>query len=128
VTDSDLSTIDIYNPDNYVDGVPFADYQQLRQQAPVYWHKHPDGGGYWIISRHEDVVEVAKDFKTFSAQRGFVLVDDLPEEILGQAQGQLLGMDPPNHGPIRRAVITRFTKKLLAELDPTIQRDHQYHI
>ena len=68
------------------------------------------------------MVAVSKDFNTFSAQRGFVIVDDLPEDILKQAQGQLLGMDPPNHGPIRRAVVKRFTKKLLAELEPKIRK------
>lgn len=121
MTIESINSIDIYNPDNYVAGVPFKQFSQLRQQSPVHWHAHPDGSGYWVISRHQDVIEVAKDFKTFSAQRGFVLVDDLPEDILKQAQGQLLGMDPPNHGPIRRAVITRFTKKLLAALEPKIR-------
>lgn len=116
-----VDNIDIYEPDNYVEKVPLADFATLRKQAPIHWHAHPDGSGYWVVSRHEDVVKVSKDFKTFSAQRGFVLVDDLPEEILERAQGQLLGMDPPNHGPIRRAVITRFTKKLLAELEPKVR-------
>lgn len=121
MTTTELEAIDIYDPDNYVEGVPLDDFKKLRDNAPVFWHQHPDGSGYWIISRHKDVVEVSKDFNTFSAQRGFVLVDDLPEDILKQAQGQLLGMDPPNHGPIRRAVITRFTKKLLAELEPRVR-------
>ena len=49
------------------------------------------------------------------------MVDDLPPEQLAMAQGMLLGMDPPNHGPIRRAVITRFTSRKLAELEPTIR-------
>lgn len=116
-----LENIDVYNPDNYVEEVPLADFKRLRDEAPVYWHQHPDGGGYWIVSRHSDVIEVAKDFKTFSAQRGFVLVDDLPEDILAQAQGQLLGMDPPHHGPIRRAVISRFTRKMLADFEPKVR-------
>jgi cytochrome P450 len=116
-----LENLDIYDPDNYVDAVPLADFKTLRDKAPVYWHSHPDGGGYWVISRHQDVMKVSRDNKTFSAERGFVLVDDLPPEILEQVKGQLLGMDPPNHGPLRRSVITRFTSKMLAELEPKVR-------
>ena len=96
--------IDIYNPDNYTDGIPHEQFAWLRRNAPVYWHQHPQGYGYWVLSKHADVIQVSRDFKTFSAQRGFVMLDDLPEEQLAMAQGMLLGMDPPSHGSIRRAV------------------------
>lgn len=116
-----LEEIDVYSPDAYVAAVPHEQFQLLRTQAPVFWHSHPDGGGYWLVSRHQDVMAVSRDHKTFSAQRGFVLVDDLPEDILEQVKNQLLGMDPPNHGPIRRAVISRFTSRMLAELEPKVR-------
>ncbi|MDO8863734.1 cytochrome P450 [Haliea sp. E1-2-M8] len=113
--------IDVYSPDSYTRGIPHEQFAWLREHAPVYWHEHPDGGGYWVLSRHADIVAVSRDFKTFSAQQGFVMVDDLPPDILAMAQNQLLGMDPPNHGPIRRAVITRFTSRRLAELEPKVR-------
>ncbi len=116
-----LSDIDIYNPDTYEAAVPHDQFRLLRDEAPVFWHKHPDGGGYWVISRYEDVRKVSRDHATFSAQRGFVMVDELPPEILPMAQGQLLGMDPPNHGPIRRAVIERFTSKMLVQMEPMVR-------
>lgn len=116
-----LTDIDIYNPDNYIEGVPHEQFRRLRDEAPVFWHPHPDGGGFWAVSRYEDVRAVSRDHKTFSAQRGFVVVDDLPPEVLSMAQGQLLGMDPPNHGPIRRAVIERFTSSRLAALEPMVR-------
>lgn len=113
--------IDVYSPDAYTQGIPHEQFAWLREHAPVYWHEHPDGGGYWVLSRHADIVAVSRDFKTFSAQQGFVMVDDMPPEILPMVQNQLLGMDPPNHGPIRRAVITRFTSRRLAELEPRVR-------
>ncbi len=116
-----LPNIDIYNPDNYVAAVPHDQFRQLRDEAPLYWHPHPDGGGYWVVSRYDDVRAVSRDYQTFSAQRGFVLVDELPPDILPMAQGQLLGMDPPQHGPIRRAVIERFTSKMLAKMEPMVR-------
>lgn len=115
--------IDIYNPDNYVEAPPLDQFELLRKQSPVYWHSYPDSDdGFWVVSRHQDVMAVSRDHETFSAQRGFVLVDDLPEDILRQAQGQLLGMDPPAHGPIRRAVISRFTSKMLLDLEPKVRQ------
>ncbi|TXS96529.1 cytochrome P450 [Parahaliea maris] len=114
--------IDIYNPDHYTGGIPHEQFAWLRANAPVYWHEHPDGGGYWVLSRHAEVVAVSRDFKTFSAQQGFVMVDDMPPDILTMAQSQLLGMDPPHHGPIRRAVISRFTSRMLAALEPRVRQ------
>lgn len=118
-----LSDIDIYSPDVYVPGVPLAQFKRLRDEAPVCWHPYPhdDSDGFWAISRHEDVKTVSRDHKRFSAQRGFVMIDDLPEHILPQAQAQLLGMDPPAHGPIRKAVIERFTTKRLAAMEPMVR-------
>jgi cytochrome P450 len=113
--------IDVYNPDNYTRGIPHEQFAWLRENAPVYWHEHPEGYGYWVVTRHADVVAVSRDFKTFSAERGFVMVDDLPADILDMARNQLLGMDPPKHGPLRRAVITRFTSRMLTELEPKVR-------
>jgi cytochrome P450 len=113
--------IDVYNPDNYLQGIPHTQFAWLRKNSPVHWHPHPDGGGYWAISKHADVMRVSRDHKTFSAHRGFVMVDDLEPHILSLARGQLLGMDPPGHGPVRRAVITRFTSRMLAQLEPKVR-------
>ncbi len=122
MSDLTASDIDVYSPDVYEAGIPHRQFTWLRHNAPVFWHTHPDGGGYWAVSRHADILQVSRDFKTYSAQRGFVMVDDLPADILAMTQGQLLGMDPPNHGPIRRSVISRFTRSMLAQLEPKVRQ------
>ena len=114
--------IDVYNPDRYTGGIPHDQFAWLRENAPVYWQEHPQGHGYWVLSKHADVMAVSRDFKTFSAERGFVMVDDLPPDILEMARNQLLGMDPPKHGPLRRAVITRFTSRMLEALEPQVRQ------
>ena len=114
--------IDVYNPDNYSGGIPHQQFAWLRENAPVHWQEHPAGHGYWVLSKHADVLAVSRDNKTFSAEAGFVMVDDLPPDILEMARNQLLGMDPPKHGPLRRAVITRFTSRMLAELEPQVRQ------
>ncbi len=113
--------IDVYSPDSYTNGIPHEQFKWLRDNAPVYWHQHPEGGGYWVVSKHADVVVVSRDHKTYSAEKNFVLVDDLPPDILEMARGQLLGMDPPKHTAPRRAVITRFTSSRLKALEPRVR-------
>jgi cytochrome P450 len=113
--------IELYDPDVYAAGVPHEAMRWLRDNAPVYRHRHPDGGAFWIVSRHADVMAVSRDHRTYSAERGFVMVDDLPAEILSETQNQLLGMDPPRHGPIRRVVIERFTQRMLERLEPRVR-------
>lgn len=114
--------IDVYDPDSYTGGIPHEQFAWLRANSPVHWHEHPAGHGYWVLSRHADVMAVSRDSKTYSAEAGFVMVDDLPPDILEMAQGQLLGMDPPKHGPLRRTVITRFTSRMLAALEPQVRK------
>ncbi len=113
--------IDIYDPSLYVEDVPYDAFRRLRREAPVYWHPHPDGGGFWAITRHADVIKASRDHKTYSAQRGFVMVDNLDPDLLAETQYQLLGMDPPNHAPLRRTVINRFTTRMVDEMEPRIR-------
>ena len=51
--------IDIYDPDSYTRGIPHEQFAWLRANDPVYWHSHPAGHGYWVLSRHRDVLAVS---------------------------------------------------------------------
>lgn len=112
---------ELYSPDSYVESVPHQAFDDLRARCPVHRHPHPDGGEYWLLTRHQDVVDVSRDHRRFSSEKAFVMVDDLPPEILEMVHNQLLGMDPPRHGPIRRLVISRFTKAMVSAREPRIR-------
>jgi cholest-4-en-3-one 26-monooxygenase len=112
---------DLYSPDSYVEAAPHETFDDLRSRCPVHRHPHPDGGEYWLLTRRQDVVDVSRDHRTFSSEKAFVMVDNLPADILEMVHNQLLGMDPPRHGPIRRLVISRFTKALVAGREPRIR-------
>ena len=112
---------DLYSPDSYVTAAPHETFDKLRSDCPVHKQAHPDGGDYWLLTRHQDVVDVSRDHRTYSSERAFVMVDNLAPEILEMVHNQLLGMDPPRHGPIRRLVINHFTKARVAEREPRIR-------
>jgi cytochrome P450 len=103
---------------------PPAEYRQIREQDPVTTVRMPDGRPAWVVSRHEHVRQVLND-PSFSADR---FHPDFPSFApAGQqlrpsgADRNLLTMDPPEHGPARRAVLGEFTVRRIAALRPRIQ-------
>ena len=82
---------DLYSHD--IDANPFPGYATLRDEAPCYWSEK---AGLWILSRYDDVVSAAQDWKTFSSLRG-----NLVDEIPGRSGGTLGTTDPPHHYRLR---------------------------
>jgi cholest-4-en-3-one 26-monooxygenase len=116
-----LSDIDLASPDTYVPAVPHAAFKLLRNTAPVFWHKDPDGPSFWAITKHQDVVTVSRDPKTFSSARRTALFQELGPEELAQTQMLMLNMDPPRHTKIRALVNKGFTPRMVARLEPHVR-------
>lgn len=104
-----LAGVDLYDPDRYVAGVPHETFRRLRREAPVFWQALEGGSGYWALLKHADVIRASSDPATFSAWRGGIVIEELAPEQLALVRGQLLAMDPPEHGRMRRAVLAGFT-------------------
>ena len=66
----ELAEVDVYDPDNFVDGVPHEMFATLRREAPVFQHPMPNGKHFWCVTRHDDLVTVNRDSKTFSSWLG----------------------------------------------------------
>ncbi len=83
-----IDGIDLTDLDRFAEGFPHDDFARLRREAPVWWHEAtehtPDGVGFWVLSRHADVLAVASDAGTFSSERapgcpgGGTIIEDLP--------------------------------------------------
>jgi cytochrome P450 len=117
----DLTAIDVYNPVQYETAFPHEQFTHLRAHAPVHWHPTPDGSGFWLLSRHDGVIEASSDPQTFSAELGGVVIEDLEPERLAQMRGQLLAMDPPRHREMRRKVLVGFTPGLVGRMEPFLR-------
>ena len=117
-----LAEVDLVNPENYVSGVPHDAFQVLRKEAPIFWHKEPDGGaGFWALTRYDDVMAVSKDPGTFSSYKGGTILRDIPEDDLNNTRTIMLNMDPPQHARYRRLVSQGFTPRMTAALEPHIR-------
>lgn len=113
----DPSSIDLYDPDRWLDDVPHEAFAWLRRNDPVFWQTTPDGAGYWALTRHADVEAASADPATYSAARGGIVIEEPSAEGLAMQRTQLLSMDPPEHNAMRRHVLACFTPTLIAQME-----------
>ena len=125
----DLSGVDLTDLEIFAAGFPHEIFASLRHEAPVWWHRPtahtPDGTGFWVVSRHADVLDIVSDAATFSsdaapgAAGGGTLIEDLPR---GFAAGVLLNMmDDPLHHRIRRLVTPAVSPRALNSLESELR-------
>ena len=121
----ELGHVDLTDLDLFVSGFPHHVFSLLRREAPVWWHRPtvhtPDATGFWVLSRHADVLDAVADAEAFSsdaapgAAAGGTLIEDLPR---GFAAGVLLNMmDDPRHHRIRRLVTPAVAPRALEALE-----------
>jgi cholest-4-en-3-one 26-monooxygenase len=116
-----LDDIDLIDPDRFVPGVPHDAFRRLRTEAPVFWHKQPDGSGFWAITKYQDLISVSRDPKTFSSAQKSAVFRDAPEEDLAIMRQMMLNMDPPRHTRLRGLINKGFTPRMVALLEPHIR-------
>jgi cholest-4-en-3-one 26-monooxygenase len=122
----ELSDIDLIDRDIFTRGVPHEWFTFLRHEAPVYRHPEPFGPGFWVLSKHADVVAVGRDGATFSSdqQRGGVVGLEDPEggrRDFGEGGNLMLTMDAPEHTRYRKLVNRGFTPRQMRDLEPHIR-------
>lgn len=116
--------IDFNDPETHARRVD--EWARLRAQCPV--AHNPQHGGYWMLSRYDDIVKVARNRKTFSSRYSDEPIDGI--EYIG-----ILGIPPPPrvlgigvhevaedlHVPLRRAMNPYFSPSVAESLRPTIE-------
>ncbi|MFI1968481.1 cytochrome P450 [Streptomyces cinnamoneus] len=108
---------DVFDPRIYADGLPHAAYRTLRDRHPVVWQEEhgvlgwPAGPGFWAVTRHNDVVRVLKDGRTYSSRLGATQIRDPDPADLPFVRRMMLNQDPPEHGRLRRLISHAFTPR-----------------
>jgi cytochrome P450 len=118
----DLAHIDVASPKVYAQGVPHEALAALRRHDPVHWHPWPGTrGGFWLLSKHADVIAVGKDPKLFSSQIGHIALEDREPDALAARQS-LIETDPPDHTRLRKLVSYAFTRTKVREYEDYTRR------
>jgi cholest-4-en-3-one 26-monooxygenase len=108
----------------WADGPPHALFKELRQGCPVHWTREitefPEEGGFWSVTRAEDVHTVSRDWQTYSSELGGVTVISavFPVEL---ARAMFIGMDPPKHDRVKALFQAGFTPKRIAAHEDAIR-------
>ncbi|MBX9640027.1 MAG: cytochrome P450 [Mycobacteriaceae bacterium] len=113
--------VDLASPDAFVNGVPHEALAMLRRTDPVHWQPMDGEPGFWAVLRHADVVQVARHPEIFSANRGGIVVEDLPPERLARMRNMLAAMDPPRHNVHRAPLSLHFRPRAIARLEDRVR-------
>ncbi len=115
---------DFTDPDVLLQGIPVTEFAHLRKTAPVWWNAQEesifDDGGYWVISRHEDIKSISRNGELWSTNRkGAVmrLPDGVTSEQLDLTKALLINHDAPEHTRLRKIVSRLFTPRSVATLE-----------
>ena len=124
-------TVDLSDNTVFGEGFPHDTFGWLRKYDPVHWHtatpKSPDGEGFWVISRYDDIMEVLRTPDLFSSNTagerrggGTTLKDE-------RAAGKVLNYtDDPHHKMLRQLVNKGFTTRAIAQLEEDLRmRAHE---
>ncbi len=69
---------DFTDPDLYAARVPNEELAELRRAAPIWFNNQPNSGfeddGFWVVSRHADVVEVSRNSDLFGSWENSAII------------------------------------------------------
>jgi len=86
---------------------PYPRYAQWRARHPIWFDSD---SGHWVLSRHDDVMNVLKDHQRFSSSAMAGMGSQLPP----------LTDDPPRHTQLRSIVNKAFTTAMLKSMEGDI--------
>jgi cytochrome P450/nitrite reductase/ring-hydroxylating ferredoxin subunit len=115
-----LDDVDLDDLDVWEEHVPYEWLTLLRREAPLHWHPEEHGRGYWVFTRYDDVVQVSKDWQTYSSELGGTSLQDLtPAEV--EARKSMIDTDPPAHTRLRALVNKGFTPRVVTAYEARIR-------
>jgi len=104
----DLADINPADPKLFRDSKILPIFEKMRSTQPVHYCRQSPYGPFWSVTRYLDIMAVDKNHQQFSSDAHFggIMIDDA---IVGDKDSDFfvqsfITMDPPEHGPQRKAV------------------------
>ena len=104
---------------------PYPFFERARREEPVFYSPET---GYWVVARHDDIVSVFRDPKTFSAALARHPVTPLcpaaakvRDSLDIAIEPSLVDEDPETHLRHRKIFGDAFTPRRVAEIEPRIR-------
>ncbi len=140
-----LEAVDITSMPRYLQhGYPWADWDLLRDAAPVYWYAEgrPRFSPFWAVTRYDDVRFVSSHPELFS-NRGVIRVDTdnglARLETYKRKRAERYGWEPnvaldmiytdrPEHLDLRSMAVRRFTPRAMNRLADHLDQMAQHFV
>ncbi|MFZ2102648.1 MAG: cytochrome P450 [Oricola sp.] len=90
-------------------------FDDLRARCPVA-HSN-DLGGFWLLTRYQDIADSMADFSMFSTA-----VQNVVPRVATAGRRPPLHLDPPEHTPYRRAIAPLFRRERIEYWRPIVRR------
>src|SRR5262245_53724983 len=96
---------------------PWPVYAEARRSCPVV--RSERYGGFWLVTRYEDLRAAAKDWETFTSSVPNVTA--IPSSHPRSEPDLPIEVDPPLHTRYRQLVAPVFTPRYVASLKPSVR-------
>ncbi|CAM5565945.1 cytochrome P450 [Kitasatospora aureofaciens] len=115
------ATVDLGDPATFATHDLDGFWRTLRDTAPVHWNPPVDGRrGFWVLSRHDDILTTYRDDRNFTSERGNVLVTLLGGGDAGA--GRMLAVtDGHRHHELRKILQRVLSPRVLDEVARTVR-------
>jgi len=116
---------DFTDPELYVNRVPSKEFAELRRTSPVWWNAQRRGSagfddeGYWVVTRHADIMEISRRSEVYSSYENTALIrhrEGIDRDDIDVQRVILLNMDPPEHTAVRAIISRGFTPRSVNNL------------
>ncbi|MCE2392309.1 MAG: cytochrome P450 [Proteobacteria bacterium] len=126
--ESALDALDITDVERYrTRGYPWAAWDRLRREAPIYWYERPGHAPFWAVTRHADILTISRASDVFvSTRRLRIFPEPLDSQIvhtrledarkvgwIESAPLSFIDMDDPEHTTYRRVISRFFTPRAM---------------
>jgi cytochrome P450 len=122
-TETEQLIPDLSNPSTFVEGVPHDALDQIRERPGLYWQEGAGlpNGGFWVLTRRADILEVEADPDTFTSTRGANHPGMGLDPETNPSRDLIFFMDPPVHSRVRRAAARSFGPRVVANFDEWVR-------
>src|ERR1700736_6043998 len=106
-------TFDNTDPDLIHDLYPRV--AEVQARCPVAWSDA--SGGFWMLTKYDDIVEASRDWQTYTVTEGIMIPPTGASMPVIPAE-----LDPPRHTKLRKLVLPNFTDKALQPWVPGLRK------
>ena len=116
-----LDQIDVTKPRLFQNDSIGHYFERLRRDDPVHWHHNEFYGGFWSVTRYQDIMAVDTNHAAYSSDwtHGGISLFDAP---MDERLQMFIAMDPPKHDEQRKAVSPIVAPANLAQMEATIRQ------